>query len=154
MVEALVARGRAYGGNRLRGPSKHPHEFLVDFYALAVPITTAIVSRINRREGEIREAGKTMLLLAKEQGEDLKILRDVVRHNKQDGFREVIEQETRIVAIIRTPKSPRKTRPTLTREDAEYGLKINALAERGATDGERDAAAGKYSECLTRNCLT
>jgi hypothetical protein len=46
----------------------------------------------------------------------------------------------------------RKARPSITREDAEYALKIHALAERGATEGERDAAAGRGSAEVARGC--
>jgi hypothetical protein len=141
--------------------------------AIAVPLTTAIINRINRREGEIRETGKTMLLLAKEQGEDLFALKE----GAHGHFKEVVERET-VVSYVQAGKymrvakrfaefvpqdkfdltlginaflaqfaeeqpAKRKARPSFTREDAEYALKIHTLAERGATEGERDAAAGK-----------
>jgi hypothetical protein len=123
--------------------------------AVAVPITTALVSQINRREAEIREAGKTMLLLAKEQGEDLLRLKDQTPHGE---FKERVERETclsyvlawrykRVAELVKNfgdeilgrftgideliaayadegrAGRPRKARPPITREDAEYALR-------------------------------
>jgi hypothetical protein len=147
--------------------------------AVAVPITTALVTRINRREAEIRAAGKTMLLLAKAQGEDLLRLKDQTPHGGWEArvkyeltmstqnawkymrvaeiaqslpaerFAVIISSVTSINELIalfaEEQPAKRKARPTFTREDAEYALKINALAERGATEGERDAAATKLN---------
>jgi hypothetical protein len=109
-----------------------------------------------------------MLMLAKAQGEDLLALKAQTPHG---GFKERIERETclsystakrymlvakrtvngpfdltgSISAFIGEPTQAAraKARPKLTRDDAEYILKINALAERGATEGERGAATSK-----------
>jgi hypothetical protein len=47
-------------------------------------------------------------------------------------------RRTRASLIRRRPKAP----PSFTRDDAEYALKLNALAERGV-DGERETAKRK-----------
>jgi hypothetical protein len=118
-------------------------------------------------EGEIRAAGKTMLMLAKEQGEDLLRLKEQTPHGQ---FKERVERETCVSyrtarVYMQTAKmaarghfdptlslrayldqqqpAAKPQRPPLTRDDATYILKINALAERGATAGERDAAEAK-----------
>jgi hypothetical protein len=111
-----------------------------------------------------------MLMLAKEQGEDLLRLKQETPHG---AFKERVEKETCVsyrqaMKYMRVAKlapqgnfapetginafldsfaeeqpAKRKAPLSLTREDAEYVLKINALAERGATDGEKDAAEAK-----------
>ena len=125
------------------------------------------MSRINRREGEIRAAGKSMRMLAKEQGEDLIELKRLTPHG---GFEDAVmaaglscRQARRYMTVAKTVVDGRfdlyasisafigeptqaeraKARPAITREDAEYALKINALVERGATEGEREAAQSK-----------
>ena len=131
--------------------------------AVAVPLTTALIRRIKLREEGIQDAGKTMLRLAKEQGEDLIELKQRTPHGgfkdavlatglsyrtaavymsvAKDAARCTFDPELSLRAYLAERKSLR--RPPLTREDAEYALKINALATRGATEGEREAARGK-----------
>lgn len=146
--------------------------------ALVVPLSTHLVTRLNRREAEIKAAGKAALALYKEQGEDLIKLREACRY-KRPGFQELLESQTRVKrseaylyikvaenwenlsdasdtfalralrGVLDQPEAPkRKSTLSLTRDDAEYVLKINALAEQGATDGERDAAEGIKSADL------
>ena len=138
--------------------------------ALAIPPLTALIGRINKRETEIRMAGRTMLMLAREQGGDLLTLKDQTPHG---DFKGAVEGATivsyrqamkymRIAKLASEGKfdpslgidaflslyaaeqpAKRKGALAITRDDAEYILKINSLATRGSTEGECSAAQSK-----------
>ncbi len=110
-----------------------------------------------------------MLLLAKAQGEDLLQLKEHTPHGEfqnainqigclsirqvqrymkvaKRAVNDLFDVEASISAFLGEPTQAERAkakRPQLTRADAEYALKINALATQGSTEGERDAAEGK-----------
>lgn len=122
---------------------------------------------IVKREKEIKTTGRTMLELAKAQGEDLIALKKMCPHGT---FMEAVARtglsqfqanqymrvardwgESVAAATIsdsisaflgRDRSSPRVAPQPFTRTDAEYALKIAALADRGV-DGEQETAKVK-----------
>jgi len=124
--------------------------------------------------------GKSMLLEACRAGEHLLKAKEQVRHGEFKAWVErncdapynTVVQYMRVAKAASTknvdlhtfeggirafldacatprPKTP-EAFPTLTREDAEYILKLHAVAERGGTENERDVAQRKLADFAGR----
>lgn len=141
-------------------------DMMSEVRALVPTKTDKLVNLIVRREREIRYVGKSMLGLARAQGVDLLALkaecphgtfmaavaRTGLSHSQAKKYMLVVKRTSQgpfdvslgIDAFLDSQVEERKPKstPTLTKVDAEYALKIAALADRGI-GGEQQTAQTK-----------